>query len=726
VYELDTSLAPNIRPLQRGDTQDVYEVEGDGQPHLFRFEMIVGGRKRRPEFGETSVSMAAGEGDFYVLGPQQRIPLTDDGWTAFAKTQRRELSQRNARRRAEAGVEETEYWNRRHELARHVLSQRPAVDAPAAVQGMPVHNEVDLFLGKRLAESQEPLTPLTGDMAFLRRVTIDTIGTIPTLRQIDEFLADDRPDRRARVIDRLLAEDGWADNWVGYWQDVLAENPNIVNPTLNNTGPFRWWIHESFLDNKPFDRFATELIMMEGSTYYGGPAGFELATQNDVPMAAKAHIVGQAFLALEMKCARCHDAPYHDFLQQDLFSMAAMLKRGPQAVPKTSSIPGGDAATSSLLVEVTLKPGANVAPEWAFTSLVAGDVPPDVLRDPKDTRERLAALVTSPHNQRFPRVIVNRLWTRYMGHGLVHPVDDWEYADPSHPELLDYLAGQLVSHGYDLKHVARLILNSHAYQRVPRGAQVVKSGKLYLFASPIRRRMAAEQIVDSLFLAAGKPFDAGPMSIDVDGARPPTSSLHLGFPERAWQFASLSNERDRPSLALPYAQPFVTLMETFGWRSSRQNPLTVRSEETTVLQPAIMGNGMLVRRVTRLSDDNALTDLTLQDVSLDDLIDRVFLRVLTRLPDEDERRWFTELLAKGYRQRQVVPPGRDEARPRLPRGMVSWSNHLNPRATVIKAELEAAVRNGDPPTRRLDNDWRQRMEDMVWTLVNSPEFLFVP
>ena len=143
---------------------------------------------------------------------------------------------------------------------------------------------------------------------------------------------------------------------------VLAENPNLINPTLSNTGPFRWWIHESFLDNKPFDRFATELVMMEGSKYFGGPAGFELSTQNDAPMAVKARIVSQAFLGVEMKCARCHDDPYHEYLQQDLFSVAAMLRRAPQEVPVTSTIPGGDEAVKSLLVEVTLKPGQKIAP----------------------------------------------------------------------------------------------------------------------------------------------------------------------------------------------------------------------------------------------------------------------------------------------------------------------------------------------------------------------------
>ena len=114
---------------------------------------------------------------------------------------------------------------------------------------------------------------------------------------------------------------------MGYWQDVLAENPNILNPTLNNTGPFRWWIYESLLDNKPMDLFVTELLRMKGSVRFGGPAGFGIASQNDVPMAAKAHVIGSAFLGVNMKCARCHDAPYHAWQQRDLFQMAAMLDR---------------------------------------------------------------------------------------------------------------------------------------------------------------------------------------------------------------------------------------------------------------------------------------------------------------------------------------------------------------------------------------------------------------
>jgi hypothetical protein len=357
--------------------------------------------------------------------------------------------------------------------------------------------------------------------------------------------------------------------------------------------------------------------------------------------------------------------------------------------------------------------------------LIPDEIPAGVLRNENDSRERLAALVTSAKNQRFARVIVNRLWRRYMGLGLVEPVDDWDHVKPSHPELLDYLTRELVLSAYDLKHVARLILNSQAYQRLPHDPGSVENSADYRFAAPVRRRLSAEQLVDSLFSAAGMPFDAGHMCIDIDGARPETQSLNLGQPTRAWQFASLSNERDRPSLALPFAQPFVTLMQTFGWRSSRQDPLTIRDEDPNVLQPAVVANGVIGCRIARLSDDNGFTQAALSDVSADQLIDIVYLRLLTRHASPKERALFTGLLQDGYTTR-IVPGAAPAPERKLRRNTVSWSNHLNPEANVIKTELEEAVRQGKPPTPRLVAGWRERMEDMVWVLINSPEFVFLP
>ena len=347
-----------------------------------------------------------------------------------------------------------------------------------------------------------------------------------------------------------------------------------------------------------------------------------------------------------------------------------------------------------------------------------------VLRDGSDTRERLAALITSPRNKRFAEVIVNRMWRRYFGRGLVEPVDDWEHAEPSHPDLLKFLARELVLYDYDLKHMARLMLNSHAYQRQPGEADAAPAEGPARFAAARARRMTAEQLVDSLFVASGKLLDAGPMNIDVDTARTYRSSLNLGLPTRAWHFTSLSNERDRPSLALPFAQPFVTVLETFGWRASRQDPLTVRDQTPTVLRPALLANGIVGRRLTTLSDDNDFTVMARREQSLQALIDQLYLSMLTRRPTQGERSRFEALLRPGYEDRRREAPL--VRRPRLRRGLVSWSNHLDPEANVIKVELQEAVRQGDPPTARLEPDWRERMEDALWALMNSPEFLFLP
>ncbi len=723
VTPLDASLAPQIRPLPRGDAQQYVDLAGDGREHEIVWEMIVGGQGHRPELGESSLSLAEPGGEFEIFGPRMSVPLTDEGWQTFAADERARLAVLNREARQAASREETEYWRRRHDWARQELAARPPLDFGPQNEPPPTENLIDWLVDKKLVEAGlSPLKPID-DYAFVRRVTLDVIGTIPTPAAIAELTSEPgRGDRRAKLIDRLLDDAAWADNWMGYWQDVLGENPNLVNPTLSNTGPFRWWIHESFSDNKPFDRFATELIMMEGSKYFGGPAGFELSTQDDAPMAVKARVIGQAFLGLDMKCARCHDDPRHDFKQRDRFSMAAMLRRGPQEVPKTSTVPGDEAALQSLIIKVTLKPGEEIAPEWPFAQLSAGDFPERVLRAPDDPRERLAALVTSPRNDRFAKMIVNRLWRRYLGRGLVEPVDDWDGAEPAHPELLELLARELIAHDYDLKHVARLILNSRVYQsavgEIGGAGDSVAQG-----LSPTRRRMSAEQLVDSLFAAAGKPLDAGPINIDIDGARPQSSSLNLGLATRAWHFTSLSNERDRPSLALPQAQPFVTLMEAFGWRGSRQDPLTVRPDSAEVLQPAMMANGTLTARIVRLSDDSAFTRLALIEQPLDELVRQVYLRLLSRLPSDAERSAWCDVLEAGYDDRRIDAP-LVTAEP--VRQLVSWSNHLAPEASEFKAALEKRVREGDPPTRRLQSDWRERLEDLLWVLVNSPEFVFLP
>ncbi|HQW29953.1 MAG TPA: DUF1553 domain-containing protein, partial [Verrucomicrobiales bacterium] len=497
------------------------------------------------------------------------------------------------------------------------------------------------------------LTSLSDDLSFLRRVALDTVGVPPKESEIAAFLADPVEKRRDLVIDRFLADPRWADQWMGYWQDVLAENPNIINPTLNNTGPFRWWLQESLLDNKPLDLFVTELIRMEGSERFGGPAGFGTASQNDVPMAAKGMIVSAAFLGIEMKCARCHDAPAHRSKQEDLFQLAAMLKEEMIKLPESSSVPMDRLLQTGRkpLIEVTLKPGAEVKPAWPFPEFVKEETASLLAEHPDDPRDRLAALITAPENTRFAQVMVNRLWQRLMGRGIVQSVGDWEKGDPSHPELLEWLGHRLVESGYDLKAVTKLILTSHAYQRAV-DPMLKATSPLYIAQAP--RRLTAEQIVDSLFSATGKPFRLEEVSLDIDSVRALESSITLGKPKRAWMLASTSNERDRPSLSLPRIQAVASIMETFGWRGARQDPISLRDSDPNVLQPAILANGVMGTWLTRLSDDHELTRIVMEDQTPEALVNRLFLRLLTREPSAAEKERYVNFLTEGYGTR-VIP-----------------------------------------------------------------------
>ncbi len=705
----------------------VAKVSLDAGPHVISLYRLVGTKGAGMRVGELVVGYRQTGEPLRFLGPidgpQSDRPFTDAGWLSFLDWERDYLRNVNQQSRLAAAVAEEQYWQERHEITRSMAP--PAVEIPSPEENA-VQNSIDRFINAKLAETGTPPQPLVDDFSFLRRLALDTTGVIPTTAQIERFFNDPPETRRALAVERLLADQGWADHWTAYWQDVLAENPGLTKPELNNTGPFRWFIYESFLDNKPFDRFVTELLQMEGSRLRGGPAGFGMATQNDVPMAAKAHVVGEAFLAVEMKCARCHDAPYHDVLQQDLFQIAAMLNRAPLKVPGTSSVPAESLRDS--IVQVSLHPGSSVEPHWPFAELFNQEVaaiPDGVLRKPDDSRERLAALVTLPSNDRFARVIVNRMWQRYLGRGLIEPVEDWEQADCSHPDLLDYLARELVLRDYDLKHIAGLIFNSHVYQRAVVPGLERDSTDAALFAGPIRRRMTGEQIADSLYRAAGRPFGAEELTMDADGRRPDSTFLDLGTPVRAWEFAAVSNERDRPSMSLPVAQSIIDLLSAYGWRQQRQDPLTIRDESLTPLQPMLLANGAAVQRAIDFTDDSGLTALALDTESADDFVEQLFLRILSRPATTGERELFAALLSDGYDSRitagpEAVPPTRIHRSPR------TWSNHLHADATDDAMRRAAEVESGEPPSARLDPEWRQRAEDAVWSLVNLPEFVFVP
>ncbi len=582
-----------------------------------------------------------------------------------------------------------------------------------------------------LAPETVALAPLVDDAAFLRRAYFDTVGVPPTEREVRAFLADRSTDKRTKAIDRLLADERWADHWVSYWQDVLAENPSMLKPSLNNTGPFRWFLYEALRDNKPMDRLVTELILLRGSEREGGSAGFGLAADNDAPFAAKGHIVATAFLGIELQCARCHDSPYHSTKQRDLYSLAALFERKPVTVPASSTVPAAffERKARESLIKVTLQPKEAIAPAWPFAALTgaADDGALDALmQNPKDTRERLAALVTSPQNTRFAQVIVNRVWKRLIGAGFVEPAHDWEGRTPSHPELLAWLGREFVAQGYDLRKLARLVLTSQAYQRAATGRNLTAPAEQRFFAAPEARRLTAEQVVDSMFAAAGQTLEAEEITLDLDARRPVDSFISLGTPRRAWMLASLSNERDRPSLNLPRAQAVADVLEAFGWTGSRQNPRTDRETDANVLQPGVLANSLVSVWTTRASDRSDLAELAVSATSPEALVESVFLRYYSRLPTAAEGAPLARALAPGFATRVLPAAEVKPVTPAVPLPAVAWSNHLMPDANSIKLELEQRARSGPPADPRLRPAWREAFEDVVWSVVNTREFIWLP
>ena len=836
-------LGPDFRFAPPGNRDAWTTFTTTGGEHFVILETMRGNimnktRKQRPELGETVVAVSLEETESWsLLSPgRRRVAYNDAGWAAYEAERRERLARLNARARAERRADHAEYWKQRRSVAKQWLAKIDPVQVPPLPAGYPAQNQIDHFIGARIAgvakasnrggqggvdyfrevqpllqercydchqggkakgglrmddhESMlkggrsdgpavvpgrvgdsaliarvvtkdeddimppkgDPLgaqeidllkrwiaggaswpqfnvasfqpSPLADDLAFLRRVSLDTVGVTPSEDEIAAFRKDRRRDK---VIDRLLADRRWADSWMGYWLDVLAENPNVINPTLNNTGPFRWWIYESMLDNKPADLFVTELIRMEGSERFGGPAGFATATQNDLPMAAKGIIVSSAFLGVEMKCARCHDAPAHVSKQRDLLQLAALLKQDTIKLPKTSSVPDDRLHQTGRkpLIEVSMKPGETVKPAWPFARYCDERIADEIAENPKSSRDRLAALITAPQNERFAQVMVNRIWQRLMGRGLVANMADWEKGGPSHPDLLRWLGHEFVRLGYDVKGITRLILNSHAYQRATDPTLTETSP---LFISPAPRRLHAEQIVDSVFHATGTPFDLEEVSLDIDSVREIKNGLSLGKPRRSWMLASTSNERDRPSLSLPRITAVASVLETFGWRGARQDPRSRRETEPNILQPAIYANGTMGVWLTRLSARHGITQLVLEDQTVEQLVDRVFLRLLTRKPSQQEKERYVAMLKIGYDDRIIPESDRVKTIPskREPVRYVSWSNHLDGPANTLAQQKEAAARRGDPPTNALRTDWRLRMEDVLWAVLNSPEWIYTP
>jgi len=376
---------------------------------------------------------------------------------------------------------------------------------------------LDAVLKKQWGKT-EPL-PVVDDAVFLRRATLDLLGRQPTVQEQQRFLADDSPEKRSAVIDRLLASPEFGRNQANYWSDVIAYRQQEPQLTFHDYGPFEDWLAKEFNAGTHWDEIVYKMLTARGKIK-DNPAGtfigFHQANRNRL-----AGETTRVFLGVQIHCAQCHDHPFIDMPQETFHGIAAFFARTEAKIPQLNSdgieiksksggehrMPGAKQAMQPVIFKGTQR------------KLGLGDMP---------RRATLARWIVSPDNPYFARAYVNRVWDRLIGQGFYDPVDDLgELALPTLPNLHRRIAEHFIANGHDPRSVYRLIMNTTAYQRPLKVDEDLKEKP---FAAAKTQPLRGDQIFDSLVTAIGLPNITPPRQKKTGAVRfppPPKSTRDL-------------------------------------------------------------------------------------------------------------------------------------------------------------------------------------------------------
>jgi len=402
-----------------------------------------------------------------------------------------------------------------------VQSPRGGAASPSAEP--PVHNPIDRLVWAKLRKMGLTPSEVCDDATFLRRVSLDLLGTLPTVDEAQSFLDDPNPRQRERWVDHLLTREEYADFWSLKWADILL----VDREKLGDRGAFEFhrWLRGQFVRNRPYDAWVRELLTATGDSAKFGPVNFFRSA--DTPDAL-ARTVSQAFLGVRVECAQCHHHPFEKWSQEDYYSLAAFFQ-GLELRPL-----GKDRV-------LVLHPGYRDLTIPQTTTVVTAhalDAPVSDQLKTGDPRRVLADWLTAKENPWFARLAVNRLWKHFLGRGLVEAEDDLRSTNPpTNGPLLDYLAAELVQSGFDLKHVMRLILNSRVYQLSSEPTENNQDDEQN-FSHHVIRRQSAEVLLDSISQVTGVPESfpgrtEGTRAIALWNNRLPSYFLEIfGRPER--------------------------------------------------------------------------------------------------------------------------------------------------------------------------------------------------
>ena len=444
-----------------------------------------------------------------------------------------------------------------------------------------------------------PPSPRCDDATFLRRVTIDLAGRLPTLEEIREFLADSSDDKRDRCIDRLLDSTDYADYFANKWV-LLLRNYQGGPESARGTYSFHRWIRDCFRENRPYDQFVRDIIAASGDVTQHPPANWYRELQD---AETRVENMAQVFLGVRIQCARCHHHPFEKWSQNDYYSLAAFFSR----TEKKRTLDGnpfyyeqriyhkrGVAQYRNPTTGELLKPAGLGGPPL--------DIDPD-----DDPRQRLVDWMTEPDNPFFATVLVNRYWKHFFGRGIVDPEDDLRDTNPpSNPELLDHLRRHFIQSGYDLKGLIRLICQSQTYQRSFQAHEKnIDDTQCFSWFYP--RRLNAEVLLDAVddLLAAQTRF--------------------VPFPPgtRAVQLPDTTNQHE--------------MLDLFGQPKAQTPCECERSQAGDLRQSLYMLTSSTI--LGKLSSPTGRAAMLAKDTKrpLAERLDEIYLRAYCRLPRPDER-----------------------------------------------------------------------------------------
>jgi hypothetical protein len=344
---------------------------------------------------------------------------------------------------------------------------------------------VDDHVFANLARLGIPPSPECDDATFLRRVSLDITGSLPTAERVRAFLADTTPDKRGRVVDELLASTGYADHFANKWTALLKNRRDDATDIVPNFA-FHAWVRDGLLANKPYDRFVRELLGATGDVVGNPPVSWYKRVTDPK---TQVEDISQLFLGVRLQCAQCHNHPFDRWSQDDYYGMVAFFSRVGRSF---SGVRGQDLIFHQRGAAGFANPRSGDLVQPAALGAHVGEIPVD-----DDPRLRLADWMAASDNPYFATALVNRYWKHFFGQGLVEPEDDIRDTNPaSNPELLAALRDHFVASGFDLKELVRLLVSSRAYQAA--GPIEANAFDRQNVSHALPRRLSAEVLLDAL------------------------------------------------------------------------------------------------------------------------------------------------------------------------------------------------------------------------------------